>query len=69
MTYASNLPPGVTERMIDERFGPDQCPNCKDDATEGEDCPGCGEPVPTAYDYELEAADVALDRIRDGGSS
>lgn len=61
---ASNYPPGVT----DADFIFPTCPNCYAEISiEGEDCPECGEYVPTPEDYEDEAADRAYDAMREGG--
>lgn len=36
MTYFGwDLPPGVTDRMIDDAFGGGVCPVCEDEACEG----------------------------------
>lgn len=43
--FGWDLPPGVTEKMIDDQFGPGLCQPCDDgdhEGCEGYDCP-CGE--------------------------
>ncbi len=37
-TFGWDLPPGVTNRMIDEQFGEECCEDCCDDDSLCEDC-------------------------------
>lgn len=54
----SNLPPGVTDRMIDDHFGPGPCEPCEDG--EHSDCEGgecrCDECEEAAREDAAEAA-------------
>lgn len=48
-----NLPPGVTDKMIDDHFGPDDCEECEGSGKV--DCPVCdgtgNDPDNTTRDY------------------
>lgn len=62
--FGWDLPPGVSQRMIDEFFGGDPpCEPCEDDQhgdCEGGDC-GCGECIEAAAE---DAADAAAEERR-----
>lgn len=72
----SNLPPGVTDRMIDDQCGPDECETCggegevlvSGEKEDCEDCNGSGHaetPAERRARMEEEKADRDMDEAKD----